>query len=186
MEMIRSAQSIARMKLSRRLSWDCFVVTSEMTGKKPIKLSSGIKVLPEYSLNSAPIPQSIFIPPIWGSPEVVIRKNRPLIDWLIEQSNKGKEIIATGTGVCLLAEAGLLNSKIATTHWYYFDQFEKRYPKVNLKRAHFITQDENIICTGSINALVDLTLYFIEREFGKDVSQVIEQHYSHEINPYTE
>ncbi len=182
MEMISSAKSIASIKQNRRIKWDCHVISSFYNDKQPIRLSSGIDILPKYSIQTAPKAKSIFIPPIWGLPDVVIRKNSELIDWLRIQSEQGVQIVATGTGVCLLAEAGLLANKIATTHWYYFDQFEQHYPNVNLKREHFITQDENIICTGSINALVDLTLYFIESEFGKDVSQVIEQHYSHEIN----
>jgi len=182
MEMISSAKSIARIKQNNRLRWNCHVVSSNKNEVLPIKLSSGIDVMPKYNLQTAPIAKTIFIPPIWGKPEVVIRKNQALIDWIKNQYDKGAQIVATGTGVCLLANAGLLDGKIATTHWYYFDQFEKNYPRVNLKREHFITQDGNIICTGSINALVDLTLFFIENELGKDVSQIIEQHYSHEIN----
>ena len=191
MEMINSAKSIARsinkdlqtphVKLDR-IKWDCHVVSASDSDVETIRLSSGIDILPKFNIRTAPQPKSIFIPPIWGQPEVVIRKNQALVDWIKVQHELGTQLIATGTGVCLLASAGLLDSKIATTHWYYFDQFESKYPKVNLKREHFITQDGNIICTGSINALVDLTLYLIEKEFGKDVSQVIEQHYSHEIN----
>lgn len=182
MEMISSAKSIASIKQNRRIKWDCHVVSSLSSDKPSIKLSSGIDVMPKFNLQTAPLSNSIFIPPIWGQPDVVIRKNSELIDWIKIQHAKGIQIIATGTGVCLLAEAGLLTKKIATTHWYYFEQFENRYPDVNLKREHFITQDENIICTGSINSLVDLTLYFIESEFGKEVSRIIEQHYGHEIN----
>jgi len=141
-----------------------------------------MRVLPDYDLKTAPQPEQIFVPPIWGNPDTVIKNNGFLIEWLTAKSEKGCSIVATGTGVCLLAYAGLLNNKVATTHWYYFDQFEKKYPKVNLQRQHFITQDGNITCTGSINSLVDLILYFIENRYGKEVSQVIERHYSHEIN----
>lgn len=182
MEMISSAKSIANIKQNRRIKWDCHVVSSSKSELKPIHLSSGIDVLPKFNIDNAPQTDTIFIPPIWGQPEVVIRKNQALIDWLKIQYSKGIQLIATGTGVCLLAHAGLLDEKIATTHWYYFEKFESKYPKVKLKREHFITQDGDIICTGSINSLVDLTLYFIDNEFGKEVSQIIEQHYSHEIN----
>lgn len=182
MEMISSARSIARIKLGGRTKWDCQVVSSSFDGGQAIQLSNGIKVLPNYNLSTAPSAHTIFVPPIWGKPEVVINKNQALITWLIEQHQLGVQIVATGTGACLLAHAGLLDGKVATTHWYYFDEFEKRYPDVNLQRQHFITQDGSITCTGSINALVDLILYFIENQFGKEVSQIIEQHYSHEIN----
>lgn len=182
MEMVSSAKSIARIKQGNRVKWDCSVVAPSFEPISSIKMINGIKILPNHNLKTAPKAHTIFIPPIWGQPNVVIKKNACLIDWLVEQSELGTNIVATGTGVCLLAHAGLLDDKVATTHWYYFNEFEKLYPKVNLQKQHFITQDENITCTGSINALVDLILYYIENQFGKEVSQIIEQHYSHEIN----
>jgi len=182
MEMISSARSIARIKQGSRQPWDCPVVSSSSDNIQPLQFANGIRILPNYNLNNAPRAHTVFVPPIWGNPDVVMAKSSPLLEWLVEQHRLGVQIVATGTGVCLLAHAGLLDDKVATTHWYYFDEFEKKYPKVNLQRQHFITQDGTITCTGSINALVDLVLYFIENQFGKEVSQIIEQHYSHEIN----
>lgn len=182
MEMIVSARSIARIKRKRNTRWNCHVVTPVNYGLDPIQFANGLQVLPNYNLIDAPLADTIFVPPIWGNPEVVIEQNEELISWLLERYNQGAQLVATGTGVCLLASAGLLDNKVATTHWYYFEQFAKKYPKVNLQRKHFITQDGSITCTGSINALVDLVVYLIETQFGKEVSQIIEQHYSHEIN----
>lgn len=182
MEMISSATAIARIKHRSNSRWQCFVVSPSFDKVPAISFANGINVLPDHCLNDCPKGHTVFVPPIWGNPDVVIEKNPQLIDWLIAQNNQGVHLVATGTGVCLLAHAGLLDDKVATTHWYYFDQFERKYPKVNLQRKHFITQDDAITCTGSINALVDLVVYLIEKQLGKEVSQIIEQHYSHEIN----
>lgn len=182
MEMISSARSIARIKTRQTKKWKCGIVSASFTSTSAIKFANNIKILPDYNLSSAPQADTILIPPIWGNPESVVDKNTDLIDWMVKRYRKGANIVATGTGVCLLASAGLLNQKVATTHWYYFDTFKKKYPLVNLQKQHFITQDGRITCTGSINALVDLTLYLIGEKYGKEVSQVIEQHYGHEIN----
>jgi transcriptional regulator GlxA family with amidase domain len=182
MEMINSARSIARIKQTHNSRWNCSVVSASNSVIKPMVMANGIKIVPSHNLRDAPNAHTIFIPPIWGNPEVVVERNKELIEWLQIQHQLKKQIVATGTGVCLLAEAGILDGKVATTHWYYFDSFERKYPNVNMQRQHFITQDGTVICTGSINALVDLILYFIENQYGKDVSQIIEQHYSHEIN----
>jgi len=80
-----------------------------------------------------------------------------------------------------MAEAGLLDAKPATTHWYYFDQFQKHYPRVQLKRQHFITQADTLYCAASINSLADLTVHFIQRFFNKAIASHIERHFSHEI-----
>ncbi|TQV85039.1 GlxA family transcriptional regulator [Aliikangiella coralliicola] len=182
MEMIAAATSVARIKRAENRHWQCHIVAAHSNAKEPIEFAKGLNILPSYDLSNSPQPQTIFLPPIWGKPDVIVDKSPQLVDWLLQQHESGAQICATGTGVCLLAQAGLLDGKVATTHWYYFDEFENKYPDVSLQRHHFITQAGRLFCCGSINALVDLTVYFIESYFGKDVSQVIEQHFSHEIN----
>jgi len=182
MEMISSAQSISRIHARSEETWRCQVVSSQLDSLDPIKLANGIRILPDCNLSNAPQVKMIFVPPLWGNPDAVINQHAALIDWLVEQHQRGCQFVATGTGVCLLAHAGLLDGKVATTHWYYFDKFEKKYPKINLKRHHFITQDESITSIGSINALLDFVLYLIEKRFGKEVSGIVERHYSHEID----
>ncbi len=181
-EMINAANSLARIKRSKKQQWHCHVVAAHTRELVPMELAKGIHIAPSYNLANAPVPDRIFLPPIWGNPDVVVDQSPELLDWLEKAYRGGTQICAGGTAVCFLAKIGLLDNKIATTHWYYFDQLEQKYPKVNLQRHHFITQADNIICTASVNSLVDLTLYFIEDEFGVEVSRVIEQHFNHEIN----
>ncbi|TQV72952.1 helix-turn-helix domain-containing protein [Aliikangiella marina] len=182
MEMIAAAVSVARIKQCPDRRWKCHVVSALSPAGEPVEYARGLSIVPKFDLASAPEADAIFLPPIWGNPDIVVDRSPVLIRWLQAQNERGAQICATGTGVGLLARAGLLDDKVATTHWYYFDEFERKYPNVNLQRHHFITQAGNLFCCGSINALVDLTVYFIENKFGKEVSQVIEQHFSHEIN----
>jgi transcriptional regulator GlxA family with amidase domain len=182
MEMLTAANSVARIKRTAKRNWQSYLVAGLTPAGQAIEFAKGMSILPSYDLDNAPVPDKIFLPPIWGNPDVVIERSSKLINWIVEQHKRGAEICATGTGVCLLAHAGLLNQKAATTHWYYFEQFAEKYPQVNLQRHHFITQSGKLFCSGSINAQIDLTLYFIENYFGKAVSHVIEQHFNHEIN----
>ena len=187
MEMINAANSVDRIKNKHHQGWKSHIVSgykSLALGELPpfIELTKGLKVIPEFDLKNAPEPKSIFLPPIWGNPEIVIKKSGALIEWLIEQHARGVKICATGTAVCLLAHSGLLDNKQGTTHWYYFEKFQQKYPKVKMQKHHFITLDQGLYCAGSTNALVELTLYFIAHTFGEAVSQVIEQHFNHEVN----
>ena len=84
-----------------------------------------------------------------------------------------------------MAEAGLLDGKSATTHWHYLDQFQAAYPRVLLKRDYFITQSGSIYCAASVNALADVTVYLIERFYGREIAAHVERNFSHEIRrPY--
>lgn len=123
----------------------------------------------------------LYLPALWRNPRPIIRQHTKLVEWLRWQFEYGAILNATGTGVCFLAETGLLDDKPATTHWHYFDRFANDYPKVELKRQHFITNTDKIFCAASINAQTDLTLHHVHRYFGKIVSNHLSQHFSHEV-----
>ncbi len=123
----------------------------------------------------------IYVPALWRNPRSIIKKNQALVDWLRLQYESGAILNATGTGVCFVAETGLLNGSAATTHWHYFDQFARDYPEVNLKRQHFITESGRIYCAGSINALMDLTIHHVHRFLGHSIADHLARHFSAEV-----
>lgn len=137
-------------------------------------------IQPAYKLEDITEADLIYLPALWRNPYPIMKSSRSLIPWLQHHANNGTIISGAGTGCCFMAEAGLLNHKPATTHWYYFDQFQKRYPLVQLKRQHFITQASNLYCAASINSFADLTVHFIQKFFNKSVAQHVERHFSHE------
>jgi transcriptional regulator GlxA family with amidase domain len=147
----------------------------------PIPTRTGILWQPEQKIADRPASDLIYIPGLWRNPRPIIQQHRETLEWLREQHQNGAMISAVGTGCCFLAEAGLLDNKAATTHWHYFDQFQKDYPQVQLKRQYFITQAGNLFCAASVNSLADLTVHFIQRFFGKTIASHVERHFSHEI-----
>lgn len=149
--------------------------------ESPVITRSGLHWQPDGTLQQYTDNQLIYIPGLWRNPRPLIKKNLELLSWLQQQYQNGALISAVGTGCCFLAEAGLLNGKAATTHWHYFDQFQKDYPLVQLKRQYFITQAGNLYCAASVNSLADLTVHFIQRLYGKETANHVERHFSHEI-----
>ena len=148
---------------------------------KPVLTRAGLRWQPDSAFSESISNQIIYIPGLWRNPRPLIKKNEALLEWIKQEHQNGALISAVGTGCCFLAEAGLLNGKAATTHWHYFDQFQKDYPLVQLKRQYFITQAGNIYCAASVNSLADLTVHFIQRLFGKEIANHVERHFSHEI-----
>ncbi|KEY91312.1 transcriptional regulator AraC family [Candidatus Photodesmus blepharus] len=148
----------------------------------PIRATAGLHLYPDTTYNQNCDFDVLIFPPMWGNPLKPIRNNPQLKIWLQNQHKKGTQLIATGTGVVWLAETGLLDNQVATTHWYYYDQFEKRYPKVKLNQEATITSTDGIYCTSSINSQSEIVLYLIKKWFGKAIAQTIEKHYTHEIS----
>jgi len=123
----------------------------------------------------------LIVPALWRNPLPHVRRHQALLPWLRDLAERQTLLCAVGTGSFLLAEAGLLNNRPATTHWFYFDQFEQRYPQVQLKRQHLITGEAGIYCAGSVNSVADLTIHFIERFYGGDLARYVEAQFSPEI-----
>ena len=77
------------------------------------------------------------------------------------------------TGAFLLAEAGLLNGKRATTHWSRVKEFGQRYPQVTLETDSIFVNDGNIYSSAGITSGMDLALHLVEADWGADVALTI-------------
>lgn len=149
--------------------------------KEPLTLSSGLTLVPDTTYDSLPALDLLLLPAIWRNPLPTINAMSDQLDMLRQFAAAGTRICSVGTGSCLLAEAGLLDGKAATTHWNYFDQFARRYPHVKLKTRHLITQSANIYCVGSVNSIADLMVHITEEWFGGGIARAVENQFSPEI-----
>ena len=175
------AQRTVHAKEQNKTIDSCFISDQS----NAIKTHGGISFQPDLTIDpkqqKQPVFDLVYVPAIWRNPQKIIPHANKIIEWLKFQYENGAILCGVGTGVCLLAETGLLDHKAATTHWYYFDKFTKHYPRIDLKRQHFITEAEPIYCAASINSLADLTVHFIQRFIDQDTARHIERHFSHEI-----
>ncbi len=90
-------------------------------------------------------------------------ENSEVIDWIIDQHEEGACICSVCAGAFLVAKAGLLNGKQATTHWALADDFKSKFPEVNLKIEKMLVDEGDIISAGGVTAYLDLCIYIINR-----------------------
>ena len=152
----------------------------------PVLTSAGFELQPTHSLEDSFTSDLIHIPALWRNPRPAVSQYQAYIPWLQRQHQNNINMTAVGTGVCFLAEAGLLDDKPATTHWHYFDQLQRQYPKVQLERQHFTTQAGNIYCAASVNAMAELIVYQVERIFGRVIARQAQRNFFHEIRNISE
>lgn len=179
LEMITAADQILRAHTARHHSSLSVAIVSDTTGQQ--ELTGGVQLRPSRSLEETPFSDLIFVPALWGNPRAALRAHPDAIAWLRQCHDAGATLCAVGTGSYFLASAGLLDGRMATTHWRYFDDFELRYPAVRLQRKRFITRDSRLYCTGSINAVRDVSLHFVERLFNADIANEVARHFTHEL-----
>jgi len=178
MEMLNAASLI--MKINSKNHRNLTLEIASTDGKN-LNLTAGLELVCKRKLTDINNTDLIIIPALWGNPTSVVKHSHELLAWLNQQYKKEVKICAVGTGSFFLAEAGLLENKVATTHWYYFDQFEKLYPHLHLQRDRFITKAGNIYCAGSVNSVRDVMLHFIEESYNADTANQVSQHFTHEV-----
>jgi transcriptional regulator GlxA family with amidase domain len=104
------------------------------------------------------------------------RKGRTLVHALQEQHARGALLAASCTACFALAEAGLLDGRLATTSWWLAAEFRHRYPKVNLRESALTTEDSKLLCAGGTLAHVDLMLVVIAKLFGPEIATRVAQY----------
>ena len=104
----------------------------------------------------------------------VIQPSTPgVIAFLREAPKRHRRIAAVCTGAFVLAEAGLLDGRRATTHWMHARELQKTYPKAQLDEDRIFINDGPIWTSAGMTAGVDLGLALIENDLGRDVAKAI-------------
>lgn len=178
LEILQAAAQMARVKNRHSPGINALVAGPS---RDPVPVFGGIKLNPDICYRELPPLDLLIIPAIWRNPLPTARQAKPLLEQLRGIASADTRVCAVGTGATLLAEAGLLDGRPATTHWNYLETFRRRYPKVKLKSRHLITQSDNIYCVGSVNSIADLVVHVVEEWYGQAVARTVENQFSPEI-----
>ena len=131
----------------------------------PISTRNGLTVIPDYSFDNHPTIDVLVIPGGYGAEKVEI--NNPIvIDWIISQAKITELTLSVCTGALLLAKAGLLAGKSATTHWMDLDNLAS-YPNIEvIANTRFVdASDETtkLVTSAGISADIHASLYCVKK-----------------------
>ena len=96
-----------------------------------------------------------------------------VLDWLRDMAPRVRRLGSICTGAFLLANAGLLDGRRATTHWTYADELAARYPRVAVDPNPIWIQDGRIYTAAGVTAGMDLALGFVEQDLGSAVALAV-------------
>ncbi|TIM63534.1 MAG: GlxA family transcriptional regulator, partial [Mesorhizobium sp.] len=113
-------------------------------------------------------PAMVILPPTLGDP-IAREAAAPYADWLRARHAAGATLGSVCAGAFVLAEAGLLSGRAATTHWAYRDALAMRFPDILLDADKLVIDDGDIITAGGYMAWTDLGLKLVDRVLGPTV-----------------
>jgi transcriptional regulator GlxA family with amidase domain len=147
-----------------------FRVTTASADGRAVQCDGGIQIAPRAALCDVGKTDLIFVPTTGLSIDDVVERNAPIVPWLKRRSTRGVSIASVCSGVGLVAAAGLLDGKRATTHWGLAERFREKYPRVKWMPELMVTEDHGFYCGGGVNASLDLSIYLVERFCGHDIA----------------
>jgi len=103
------------------------------------------------------------------------RRDPELVRWLARMAPRTRRVVGLCTGSFLLAEAGLLDGRSATTHWAFCDELARRFPDVKVQPDPIYVRDGGVYTSAGATAGLDLVLALVEEDFGRRVALTVAQ-----------
>lgn len=150
--------------------WYRFDVCSADSGE--LRATGGIRVLARKGLKRLDQADMIVIPG-WRSPDdppppVLIKKLR-------NAYARGARICSICSGAFVLAAAGILDGKRATTHWRYVEKLSMRYPEIHVEPQALYVDEGQVLTSAGSAAGLDMFLHIVRRDFGSAVANSVAQ-----------
>jgi transcriptional regulator GlxA family with amidase domain len=167
-QLLDAAGPISVFEIASRLAGVDQTIRTIAVTPGPVRSSSGIELLARGIKPGAAITTLIVV----GGAGVNAAANCPrTLSFVRGLAKRGARVASVCSGAFVLAEAGLLDGRRATTHWQRTQQFLSQYPKVKLESDHIYVRDGDIWSSAGISAGIDLALAMVMEDFGDDIAQ---------------
>jgi transcriptional regulator GlxA family with amidase domain len=170
-QLLDAAGPIAAFEIAGRYRADTYELAVLAPEAGPVASSSGVKMAAE-ALDDGPIDTIVVA---GGDGTRSLPQLAKIVAWLRVAAPRARRVTSVCSGAYMLAEAGLLDGKRATTHWQRSDDFARRYPKVRLEPDRIFVREDQTWTSAGITAGIDLALALIEDDHGSKVARATAQ-----------
>ena len=133
----------------------------------PLRSLAGLRLSVPYGLEGLRGAETVIVPS-WREPAEPPKQ--AVLDALREAHAQGAHIVGLCLGAFVLADAGLLDGRAATTHWHYADLFRQRFPSVRLDPDVLYVEDGRLLTSAGTAAGIDACLHLVRRNVGAEVA----------------
>jgi transcriptional regulator GlxA family with amidase domain len=142
----------------------------------PLETSSGLTILPHAGLGESPTSGIDTLLVAGGSGADRAADDDATTEWLAQASKGARRTASVCTGAFLLARAGLLDGRRATTHWAAASELARRHPAVAVDPEPIFLRDGPIWTSAGVTAGMDLALALVEEDLDREIALTIARH----------
>ncbi|MER6274536.1 helix-turn-helix domain-containing protein [Streptomyces sp900105755] len=136
----------------------------------PLRTAGGLELIAPHGLEAISRAGTVLVP-AWRS--ITSQPSKEALDALRRAHEEGARIVGLGTGVFVLAAAGLLDGRTATTHWMYAPTLAKRYPSVHVDPRELFIDDGDVLTSAGTAAGIDLCLHIVRTDHGNEAASAL-------------
>ena len=141
-------------------SSDPFSVITIGKTRDPVRARAGLSVFPDFAFDSHPDINLLLIP---GGVVTAELEEPEVIRWIAETARRTRLTASICTGAFLIAKAGLLDGKSATTHWEDIADLRAMFPTITVLERRRWVDEGSIVSSAGISAGIDMSLHLVER-----------------------
>jgi len=141
----------------------------------PLRTSSGLMITPDSALGGLRGKIDTLLV-AGGAGRTALADEAAILDWLARASGHARRTASVCTGAFLLAAAGLLDGRRATTHWAHAAALQRRYPRVLVEPDPIYLRDGSIWTSAGVTAGMDLALALVEEDLDRELALTIARH----------
>jgi transcriptional regulator GlxA family with amidase domain len=135
--------------------------------RDPVTATGGLTVVPRHDFADAPRIDLLVVPGGFGTRRLL--NDEETLDWIRRTAAAARQVTSVCTGSLLLARAGLLQGRRATTHWASLDLLGSLDAGVTVERASRVV-DDGVITSAGVASGMDMAFYIVETLFGREVA----------------
>jgi AraC family transcriptional activator FtrA len=160
-----AVEAFALPRPELRVPWYRFRVCA--VERRPIRAVGGVTIAAPAGLARLHSAHTIVVP---GWRDIEEDPPSTLLNALRRAHARGARVVSICSGAFVLAAAGLLDGRRATTHWRYTERLTERYPKIMLQRDVLYVDEGRIMTSAGSAAGLDLCLHIIRKDFGAEIA----------------
>lgn len=130
---------------------------------RPVQFINGLSARPTVVVDDARTPDLVVVPGLDDNVTPSLDLNAGWVPWLRRWHDEGAVVASSCTGAFLLAEAGILDGRQATTHWVAEGLFRASYPSVDLVVDRIVVDEGDVITSGGATTAFNLIHYLVSR-----------------------
>ncbi|WOI10316.1 GlxA family transcriptional regulator [Thalassospira lucentensis] len=146
----------------------------------PVQTSGGFRLYADLDWRDLDLDETDTVLIAGGDGVNRLRQRQDILEWLARAEGRVGRLGSVCSGALILAEAGLLDGRMATTHWSRCDEMRKNFPKIDVTEdrlhsydANGLDGDPHIFTSAGVTAGIDLALALVEADHGRVIALAV-------------